>query len=46
VPDTDIDSTCLAIQNMRYGFVLAVLLDWSVALFPFLKYPAKPSRSR
>ena len=46
MPDTEIYSTCLAIQNMRYGFVLAGLLDWSVALFPFLKYPAKPSRNR
>jgi 5,6-dimethylbenzimidazole synthase len=46
VPDTGIYSTCLAIQNMRYGFVLAMLLDWSVALFAFLKYPAKPSMSR
>jgi hypothetical protein len=27
---------------MWYGFVLAVLLGWSVALFPFLKYPANP----
>jgi hypothetical protein len=27
---------------VRYGFVLAVLLGWSVALFPFLKYPANP----
>ena len=27
---------------VRYGFVLAALLGWSVALFPFLKYPANP----
>ncbi|HSF34338.1 MAG TPA: CbtA family protein [Candidatus Tectomicrobia bacterium] len=27
---------------VKYGFVLAVLLGWSVALFPFLKYPANP----
>ena len=27
---------------VRYGFVLALLLGWSVALFPFLKYPANP----
>jgi Probable cobalt transporter subunit (CbtA) len=27
---------------VRYGMVLAVLLGWSVALFPFLKYPANP----
>lgn len=27
---------------MRYGLVLAVLLGWSVALFPFLKYPGNP----
>jgi predicted cobalt transporter CbtA len=27
---------------VRYGFVLAVLVGWSVALFPFLKYPANP----
>jgi predicted cobalt transporter CbtA len=27
---------------MRYGFALAALLGWSVALFPFLKYPANP----
>jgi hypothetical protein len=26
----------------RYGVVLAVLLGWSVAWFPFLKYPANP----
>jgi predicted cobalt transporter CbtA len=26
----------------RYGCVLAVLLGWSVAWFPFLKYPANP----
>jgi Probable cobalt transporter subunit (CbtA) len=25
-----------------YGFVLAALLGWSVALLPFLKYPANP----
>jgi len=27
---------------VRYGFVLAVLVGWSVTLFPFLKYPANP----
>jgi predicted cobalt transporter CbtA len=27
---------------VRYGVVLAVLLGWSVAWFPFLKYPANP----
>jgi predicted cobalt transporter CbtA len=27
---------------MKYGLVLGVLLGWSVALFPFLKYPANP----
>jgi hypothetical protein len=27
---------------VRSGVVLAVLLGWSVALFPFLKYPANP----
>jgi predicted cobalt transporter CbtA len=27
---------------VRYGFVLAVLVGWSVALFPFLKYPGNP----
>jgi hypothetical protein len=27
---------------VRYGFVLAALLGWSVAVFPFLKYPANP----
>jgi hypothetical protein len=27
---------------VRYGFVLAAVLGWSVALFPFLKYPANP----
>jgi Probable cobalt transporter subunit (CbtA) len=27
---------------VRYGVVLAALLGWSVALFPFLKYPANP----
>jgi predicted cobalt transporter CbtA len=27
---------------VRYGFVLGVLVGWSVALFPFLKYPANP----
>jgi predicted cobalt transporter CbtA len=27
---------------VRYGLVLAALLGWSVALFPFLKYPANP----
>jgi hypothetical protein len=27
---------------VRYSVVLAVLLGWSVALFPFLKYPANP----
>jgi putative cobalt transporter subunit CbtA len=27
---------------VRYGVVLAVLVGWSVALFPFLKYPANP----
>jgi predicted cobalt transporter CbtA len=27
---------------LRYGLVLALLLGWSVALFPFLKYPANP----
>ena len=26
----------------QYGAVLAVLLGWSVAIFPFLKYPANP----
>jgi predicted cobalt transporter CbtA len=26
----------------RYGFFLALLLGWSVALLPFLKYPANP----
>jgi hypothetical protein len=27
---------------VRYGFVIGALLGWSVALFPFLKYPANP----
>ena len=27
---------------LRYGFVLAMLMGWSVALLPFLKYPANP----
>jgi hypothetical protein len=27
---------------VRYGVMLAVLLGWSVAWFPFLKYPANP----
>jgi putative cobalt transporter subunit CbtA len=27
---------------LQYGFVLAVLVGWSVALFPFLKYPGNP----
>jgi predicted cobalt transporter CbtA len=27
---------------VKYGFVLAVLVGWSVALLPFLKYPANP----
>jgi predicted cobalt transporter CbtA len=27
---------------MRYSLVLAALLGWSVALFPFLKYPGNP----
>jgi hypothetical protein len=27
---------------VRYGVVLAALLGWSVAWFPFLKYPANP----
>jgi predicted cobalt transporter CbtA len=27
---------------VRYGVVLAVLVGWSVALFPFLKYPGNP----
>jgi hypothetical protein len=27
---------------VRYGVVLAVLLGWSVARFPFFKYPANP----
>jgi hypothetical protein len=27
---------------VRYGVVVAVLLGWSVAWFPFLKYPANP----
>jgi predicted cobalt transporter CbtA len=27
---------------IRYGIGLAALLGWSVALFPFLKYPANP----
>lgn len=27
---------------VRYGIVLAGLIGWSVALFPFLKYPANP----
>jgi hypothetical protein len=26
----------------RYGFFLALLVGWSVALLPFLKYPANP----
>jgi hypothetical protein len=28
--------------TVRYGVVLAVLLGWSVAWLPFLKYPANP----
>jgi predicted cobalt transporter CbtA len=27
---------------VRYGLILAGLIGWSVALFPFLKYPANP----
>jgi hypothetical protein len=26
----------------RYGFILALLVGWTVALLPFLKYPANP----
>lgn len=29
-------------SQTRYGFILAALLGWSVALLPFLKYPANP----
>lgn len=28
--------------EIKRGFVLAVVLGWSVAVFPFLKYPANP----
>jgi Probable cobalt transporter subunit (CbtA) len=28
--------------TVRYGFFLALLVGWSVALLPFLKYPANP----
>jgi len=32
----------LAVQLRALGFTLALLLGWSISLFPFLKYPANP----